>query len=202
MTFLSRCLAFFPTLAMLLDLGAIAYLGLHPGLVSAIALPVTIYGFPVLIHRLHSWRYPIDEGVSYLLGDRYSPWWGSHQIQSIFIAFPALETILRLIPGAFSVWLRLWGAKVGQGVYWTPSLEIADRSLLEVGDRVMFGHQVGLYGHAIKPKHDDLMLYVKPIKIGHNVFIGAGSRLAPGVVIQDGTYIPAISDLHPNQEWS
>lgn len=198
MTLLSRVLSLFPAIALLLDLAAVGWFCARPSILSAIAIPLAIYGFPVIAYQLHQWRYPIKSGISYLQTDTYSPWWSSHQIQVIFIAIPALESILRLVPGLFSVWLRLWGAKIGAHVYWTPGLEIADRGLLEVGDRVVFGHQVGLYAHIIKPKKNDLMLYVKPIIIGNDVFIGAGSRISAGTVIADGTYVPAKTDVHPN----
>ncbi|MDZ8263638.1 DapH/DapD/GlmU-related protein [Nostoc sp. ChiQUE01b] len=161
---------------------------------------LSIYGLPVLVYRLHEWVYPVREGISYLQNKEYNSWWGSHQIQAIYIAIPALEAVLRLIPGVFSCWLRLWGAKVGRDVYWTPGLEIADRSLLEIGDRVVIGHRVGIYSHIIKPRKQNLMLYVKKVKIGSNVFVGAGSHLAPGVVIGDGSYLPAASNLYPNQK--
>ncbi|NJN86348.1 MAG: acyl transferase [Leptolyngbyaceae cyanobacterium SL_7_1] len=199
MTPLSVVLAYFPTVILLLSAASFVYLCAHPGL-GAIALFLFIlYGLPVLTYRLHQWRYPVQPGISYLRGHAYSPWWGSHQIQAIYIAFPALETVLRLIPGAFSLWLRLWGAKVGRQVYWTPKLEIADRGLVEIGDRVVFGHGIGIYSHIIKPRRQDLMLYVKPVKIGNGVFLGAGSHVAPGVVIADGTYLPVATHLYPNQ---
>lgn len=200
MTILSRILAFFPAVALLIDLSAIGWFCIYPGMVSAIAIPLAIYGFPLLIYRLHQWRYPVAEGISYLQGDVYSPWWGSHQIQMIFIAIPPLEAILRLIPGAFSMWLRLWGSTIGRQVYWTPGIEIADRGLLKVGDRVVFGHGVGLYAHVIKPKKSNLMLYVKAISIGSDVFVGAGSRFAAGSAIAASTYVPATTDVRPNGE--
>ncbi|MBN3925500.1 DapH/DapD/GlmU-related protein [Nostoc sp. NMS4] len=200
MTVISKILLFFPTFILLLTGAAIVYLAYSPNIFSILAVFFSIYGLPVLVYRLHEWVYPVREGISYLLGKEYSPWWGSHQIQVIYIAIPALETVLRLIPGVFSCWLRLWGAKVGRDVYWTPSLEIADRSLLEIGDRVVIGHRVAIYSHIIKPRKQNLMLYVKKVKIGSNVFVGAGSNLAAGVVIGDGSYIPATSNLYPNQK--
>jgi acetyltransferase-like isoleucine patch superfamily enzyme len=200
MTVISKILSFFPTFILLLTSAAIIYLAYSPNIFSILAVLVSIYGLPVLVYRLHEWVYPVREGISYLLGEEYSPWWGSHQIQVIYIAIPVLEAVLRLIPGVFSCWLRLWGAKVGRDVYWTTRLEIADRSLLEIGDRVVIGHGVGIYCHIIKPRKQNLMLYVKKVKIGSNVFVGAGSNLAPGVVIADGSYIPAATKLYPNQK--
>ncbi|RCJ32506.1 acyl transferase [Nostoc minutum NIES-26] len=200
MTVLSKILLFFPTLVLLLTGAAIVYLAHSPSIFSILAVLLSIYGLPVLVYRWHQWVYPVREGISYLQGKEYSPWWGSHQIQTIYIAIPALEAVLRLIPGVFSIWLRLWGAKVGRNVYWTPGLEIADRGLIEIGDRVVIGHRVGIYSHVIKPRKQDLMLYVKKVKIGNDVFVGAGSHLGPGVVIADGTFLPAATNLYPNQQ--
>lgn len=200
MTFLSLLLAWFPTVVLLMAAAAFIYLCMAPGILSSLALLFCLYGLPVIVYRLHAWRYPIAEGVSYLADQTYSPWWGSHQIQAIYIAVPALEALLRLIPGAFSGWLRLWGAKVGRQVYWTPGLEIADRGLLEIGDRVIFGHRIGLYSHVIKPRKQNLMLYVKKVRIGNDVFLGAGCHLGPGTVISDGAYLPVATHVYPNQQ--
>lgn len=202
LTFLSLILSFFPALIILTAL--ISFLGIciYPGVFSVAALFFSLYGFPLLIYRIHEYFYPLKEGISYLQGKNYSPWWGSHQIQVIYIAFPALETLLRLIPGAFSLWLRLWGSKVGKNVYWTPQLEISDRSLIEIGDNVVFGNGVGIYSHIIKPKKQDLLLYVKKVKIGNNVFLGAWNHIAPGVSIIDGTYVPVFTHIYPNKKFS
>ncbi len=204
MTLLSRLLSLFPTVAITLTGLSLLRLCLANSVLEIILwlslLLFSLYGFPLFVYRLHNRFYPVIKGISYLQGDDYSPWWGAHQIQLVYIAFPMLETILRLIPGAFSAWLRLWGAKVGQQVYWAPGLEIADRGLLEVGDHAIIGHQVGLYAHVIKPKRQDLMLYINPIKIGAGAFIGSASRLGPGVVIAAGDWVPVTSDLFPNQQ--
>nr|WP_315871114.1 acyl transferase [Trichocoleus desertorum] len=199
MTWLSTILACFPALVMFLAGGSFLSVCISPSIWTVLLLLFSLYGLPLLIYRIHARFYPVLEGISYLQGKVYSPWWGSHQIQAFYIAFPALETVLRLIPGLFSFWLRLWGSKVGTGVYWTPHLEIADRGLLEIGDRVIFGHQVGLYPHIIKPRKQDLMLYVKKIKIGDGVFLGAWNHIGPGVVVQSGTYIPVFTHVYPNQ---
>jgi acetyltransferase-like isoleucine patch superfamily enzyme len=200
MTLLSKILLFFPTIILLITSGSLIYFAHSPGIFSILAVLFSLYGLPVLVYRIYQWKYPIREGISYLLRKEYSSWWGSHQIQVIYIAIPALEAVLRLIPGLFSIWLRLWGAKVGQNVYWTPGLEIADRGLLEIGDRVVMGHRVGIYSHVIKPRKQDLILYVKKVKIGNDIFVGAGSHFGPGVVIEDGVYIAVASNFYPNQK--
>ncbi|MBD1932712.1 acyl transferase [Funiculus sociatus] len=202
MTFLSVILSFFPAIIILLAVSSFLWVCFSPGIFSILTLLFSLYGFPLLVYRIHELFYPIKEGISYLGTKEYSPWWGSHQIQVIYIAFPALETLLRLIPGAFSIWLRLWGAKVGKSVYWTPQLEIADRGLVEIGDRVIFGHGVGIYSHIIKPRKNDLMLYVKKVKIGTNVFLGAWNHVGPGVAVEDETYVPVATHLYPNKKFS
>ncbi len=199
MTPLSTIFSFFPAIVMLLTAASILWICFYPGILSIMALLISLYVFPLLIYKIHEYFYPLKEGISYLGGQNYSPWWGSHQIQVIYIAFPALETPLRLIPGAFSLWLRLWGAKVGKNVYWTPQLEISDRALIEIGDNVVFGNGVGIYSHIIKPKKQDLLLYVKKVKIGNNVFLGAWNHIAPGVTILDGTYVPVFTHVYPNK---
>ncbi len=198
MTFLSFILSFFPAIVMGLIVASFFWFCLSPGLLTLLVLLFVIYGFPLLIYRIHDYFYPVKEGIYYLKSPDYSPWWGSHQIQAIYITFPALESGLRLIPGAFSLWLRLWGAKIGRGIYWLPNLEIADRSLIEIGDRAIVGHRVGIYSHVIKPKHNNLMLYIKSVKIGNDVFLGSGTHLGPGVTVADGAYLPIATHLYPN----
>lgn len=198
MTIKSTILTFFPATVILLGFICFLWVCYSPGILSVVALLFSFYGFPLLIHKIHNYFYPIEEGISYLGGKEYSPWWGSYQIQSIYLTFGFLESALRLIPGAFSLWLRLWGAKVGKHIYWTPAIEIADRSLIEIGDRVFFGQSCGIFSHVVKPKKQDLMLYVKKVKIGSDVFIGAGSKLTPGVIVQDKTFLPVNSCLYPN----
>lgn len=203
MTLLSRVLAYFPALVMAIALACVVEMFLQPGslrVVAFLALLLTLYGLPLGVYHIHQRFYPLKEGISYLLGKEYNPWWGSSQIQLIYVAFPILEVILRLIPGAFSLWLRLWGSKVGQQVYWTPTLELLDRGLLEIGDRVIFGHDVGLTSHTIKPKRNDLLLYVRKIKIGNDVFVGARVDLGPGATVADQSYVPLNSVLFAGHE--
>ena len=169
MTLRSTILSLFPAIVMLMGCLSFLWICYSPGIVTVTIFLFVLYAFPLLIHKIHDHFYPIKEGISYLQGNEYSPWWGSHQIQSVYITFGVLESVLRLIPGAFSLWLRLWGAKVGKNVYWTPKLEVADRSLIEIGDNVIFGQSCGILSHVVKPKKQNLMLYVKKVKIGNNV---------------------------------
>lgn len=201
MTLLSWILSLFPLFIVSLTIADLIWICAEPGLINLILLPVILYGLPLVGYRIHNHLFRVEEGISFLVGPEYSPWWGSYQFQLIYITFPFLEALLRLIPGAFSLWLRLWGATIGRHVIWTSSLRLSDRGFLQVGDRVTFGYDVGLYCHIIKPKRKNLMLYLRSIKIGDGVFIGAGSRLAAGVEIESDSYLPIQTDVYPNQRY-
>ncbi len=203
MSLASRAAALFPVLLFCLCAHAGLMIIEHPGSVSLAWSLAVLYLVPLAAYRLHEALAPLKPGVSFLDGEKYSTWWGGHAIQSVYVAFPFLEAALRLVPGAYSAWLRLWGSKIGRGVYWTPRVEVHDRALLDVGDGVVFGHKIELYGHTVKAtKGARLLLYVRKVTIGAGAFIGAGSRMAPGVVVEDGAAVPILTDLFPNKKFS
>ena len=199
MSVLGRILSFYPAFILSLAVATLIWFGYRPSPVQPAAFVFILYLLPPLTLRLHQAIFPLREGLSKLSAPGYSPWWGAHQIQLLYIALPMLEAILRLVPGLYSAWLRLWGSKIGRQVYWTPNVEIIDRSMIEIGHRAVLGHKCKLLGHAIKPKGDAVVLYLRKIKIGNDVFIGAGSRLGPGATIADGTYLPILTDVYINQ---
>lgn len=168
-----------------------------PSFIPLAALLAVLYLVPLLAFRLHQLIAPLRAGGSRLDGQAYVPWWGGHQIQLIYIAVPQLEALLRIVPGLYSLWLRAWGSRIGRRVHWTPLVEVTDRSLLEVGDGVIFGHRAVLFGHVIRHGKQHLLLYVRPVKIGDGVFVGAGSAIGPGAVIQPGVRLDAETRVYP-----
>jgi hypothetical protein len=185
MTLASWFYAFVPTLFL-----AAAAVSVYFG--SVLSVFVVIYVVPPLLYRTLLLR----PGLYDLKQPKFNAWWATHQLQQLYIAVPALEALLRVVPGLYSAWLRLWGSKIGGGVHWTPRMEVLDRGLLEVGDGVVFGHKVELYGHTVMPKGERLLLYVDRVKVGAGAFVGAGSRLAPGVVVEAGAVVPILTDLY------
>jgi hypothetical protein len=199
MTLLGRIISFYSTCILGLCAATILWFGWRPAPIQPVILAVILYLVPPLTFRLHRIFFPIKKSLSNLSDRNYSPWWGTHQIQVIYTAIPQLEAALRLVPGLYSAWLRLWGSRIGRSVYWTPNVEITDRHLLDIGDRVVCGHKCKFLGHAIKPSGQKMTLYTRSIKVGNDVFIGAGSRIGPGAVIADGIFMPVLTDVHINQ---
>jgi hypothetical protein len=196
MTWKSRLLSVFPLVHALLILGSIAGVLRHPGVLTGLAIPATLYVFPVVAFRLHNLLFPLKTGTSDLGKREYSSWWGGHQIQLLFIAVPPLESVLTLVPGLYSLWLRAWGSRVGRRVYWTPQIQILDRSLLDIGRGVLFGHMVTASSHVvIRTKDGRLFLIVNRITIGDNAFVGAGTRIGPGVTVEEGAVVSAATEL-------
>jgi acetyltransferase-like isoleucine patch superfamily enzyme len=199
MTLRSRLLSFFPLMALLADLAALGHLLLRPRPLAVFIVLLAVYGFPLLVFRLVSWMWPIrPERAQRLDQPVYSPWWGAHQVQLIFESFPFLEAALRLVPGLYSLWLRAWGARVGKKVYWPPTVRIMDRSLIDIGDRVVFGHHVECVSHFVTTRKEIPLLFVRAITIESDVFVGTHVALGPGVRIGAGSLIGAFSRLGPS----
>ena len=202
MSYMSKVMALFPFTVYLFLAASVINLCVNPTLIALLGPIFVLYLYPVLIFRIINVFFPLRDGVSDIMAKGYNPWWGSHMIQSIYFACPWLEGILRTIPGAYSFWLRLWGAKIGANIYWTPNIEVDDRPLIEIGSNCIIGHKLHFLPHVITPRDGILSLYVKKIKIGNECFLGAGSRLGPGVTIDDKTSIPILTDGQINQHFS
>jgi hypothetical protein len=198
MTLSSKIFSLFPAIHISIILGSIYFFVNRTSPTSFLLIFLSIYLFPLICHRFLVTFFPVKEGVTDIFSKKFSPWWASHQIQSLFIALPRLESVLIIIPGFYSMWLRLWGSKIGKGVYWTPGVANYDRDLLVVGDGAIFGERAVTVAHVITPKNGKGLLMVAKIKVGSKCFVGAGSGLGPGVTMDDGTFVKAESRIFPN----
>lgn len=90
-----------------------------------------------------------------------------------------------------------WGGKfvkMGKNVYANFGLTLVDDGEITIGDGCMFAPNVILAtaGHPVDPElRAQVYQYTKPVKIGNNVWIGAGAIVLPGVTIGDNTVIGA-----------
>ena len=178
-------LNFFP-LAHLSTLVAIALANLPVGSRIAAVLVVLLILPPLLARLVHAMvpirpgRIPVDSGA-------FLSWWATAQFQIIFNRLPMIEELLRMIPGVYSNWLRLWGSRIGRLTYWSPGMVVLDREYLDLGDDIVFGAGVRLNGHVIlRNREGRLELAVAPIKIGSRSAIGGYSLLTAGTEVAAG----------------
>jgi hypothetical protein len=166
------------------------------------AAPPVLFLLPPLLTRAATFAWPMPEGRFDVNSRQFLIWWFSAQWQIVFNRLPMLEEFLRLFPGIYSLWLRLWGARVGSIVYWSPGLRILDRPLLDVGDRVVFGAGVRINSHVLLPQHQGrLTLAIAPVRIGADSMIGGYSLLLAGVKILNGSVTPPLKALPPFTTW-
>jgi hypothetical protein len=195
MTLRGRVVTLFPVLFVGASAAAVIQFARAPSLPGLLGLLALWYLVPPLCFRVHDLCCPLREGREDLADPRkYSAWWASQQFQIAYTMIPQLEMALRLVPGLYSAWLRLWGSRIGSGVMWTPVVEIMDRSLLDIGDQVFVGHQVAMVAHTVVPKGARHVLHVARIRVGNGAFIsgrsglGLGARVAPGEFLSFGTH--------------
>ena len=90
-----------------------------------------------------------------------------------------------------------WGGKhvkLGRNVYANFNLTLVDDSYIEIGDYTMIAPNVVIAtaGHPILPElREKIYQYNMPVKIGRNVWIGAGAVILPGVTIGENSVIGA-----------
>lgn len=83
---------------------------------------------------------------------------------------------------------------VGENFYANFNCTFLDVSTIEIGDNCMFAPNVQLYTatHPLHPvKRNSGLEYAKPIKIGHNVWLGGGVIITPGVTLGDNVVVGA-----------
>lgn len=182
---------YFAFLQTLISLALIAHAIHHKQLWPIPVTLVIIYLLPPLLQRLMNARYPMRQGATSVKIDEYNAWINSFRLQKIFTIFTFLERALFLVPGLYPAWLRLWGSKIGKGVYILPGVEIVDRGNLELGNYVFIGNKCYLSPHVAMNKNGKMFVYVKNIVVEDNVFIGAFSKLGPGTKISKGEMVPA-----------
>lgn len=189
-------LGYVPLLHVLITTAAL-FLPLAAPLRVGCALAL-LYLAPPLVSRLAALR----EGTFRASDGEFLRWWFVNQLQVLFNRLP-LEEFLRIVPGLYSVWLRLWGARIGALVYWSPRVLLLDRGLLDIGHRVVLGAGVRLSGHALtRTEKGDLQLIVGKVTIGDDAVVGGWAVVAPGATVAAGESVPATVGIAPHTTWS
>ncbi len=161
-----------------------------------------LYLLPPLLARILLWARPIQESRSPIGSASFFTWWALLSLQVVFCRLPMLEELLRLVPGAYSCWLRLWGSKIGRLTYWAPGTRVLDRSFLDIGDDVVFGAGVRLNPHVLaRNAAGEMELILAPVTIGDRAVIGGYGLLTAGTRIAAGECTRACLQLPPFTTW-
>jgi putative colanic acid biosynthesis acetyltransferase WcaF len=117
-------------------------------------------------------------------------------------------------PSQFKSWLlRLFGAEIGQGVYWKPRVNIHIPWKLKVGDFTWVGEEVCIVNFAsvnigaqcclsqrsflCSGNHDyrspDMSYRHAPVILEDGVWLGAAAFVGPGVIVGTDAVITAVS---------
>lgn len=166
----------------------------------AAAVLAFLYLLPLIPGRLLRESLRAEPATFDIGSPAFLRWWACFQCQVLFLRFPALEECLRIIPGVYSLWLRLWGSRIGKLTYWAPHTIILDRGFLDVGDGVIFGAGVRLNPHVMESAGQPV-LHLSPVKIGNGVMIGGYSLLTAGTEIADGEATRAFLISPPFSLW-
>ena len=176
-------LNFVPLLHILLSLSLLCVPLVNWPVRLGIAIAV-FYLLPPVIARIILLLAPISFGRIALGSKPFFLWWTLFQLQVVFCRIPAFEEIMRLLPGLYSLWLRLWGSRIGRLTYWSPGVMFTDRSFLHIGNDVVFGAGARLNAHVMmKGKDGRLQLVLAPVKIGDRALVGGYSLLTAGTEV-------------------
>lgn len=162
-----------------------------------------LYLVPPLLVRILLFLGGNKEGKIPIGSREFFLWWASFQLQMIFCRIPALEELLRFIPGVYSFWLRIWGSEIGQFTFWSPGTTITDRSFLKIGKNVIFGAGVRLNPHVIANADESGMaqLLLGRVEIGDSCSIGGYSLLTAGTKIENNQTTKAFFLSPPFSIW-
>lgn len=87
-----------------------------------------------------------------------------------------------------------YNTRIGDGVFMNFGCTILDTTIVEIGDLTQIGPNVQILAadHPRDPAHRRAMLeFSRPVKVGRNVWIGAGALILPGVTVGDDAIVGA-----------
>ena len=187
----NRLFSYFPLLMTVATFAALGVFARDPSIWTTLLVAAVIYLAPPLVMRIMFRWAPLKLGVSTIDDRSFSSWLAAHHIQAFYDALPYLESLLRVIPGFYSMWLRLWGSRVGYGVEWPVRMDVLDRNLMDIGNRITFSHEVELSAHCRnKMATAASRILVREVRVGSHAFIGTGARLDAGAAVPSNASVP------------
>lgn len=160
-----------------------------------------VYIVPPLMGRITIFLCGRPKGNVNIRSRTHFIWSLLFQYQLIYNRFPLLEEILKIIPGAYSLWLNLWGAKVSMFVFWSSGVTVMDRYNIAIDKGAIIGTECLLSGHflTLDESGEDSVI-IDMIHIGSGALIGTRAMVAPGCIIHPNETLPATRLLMPYTE--
>lgn len=163
---------------------------------------IALYLLPPLLAFLLRTFCPIQEGRCSATSRNFMRWWLLFNLQALYCRTSLLEELLRILPGVYSAWLRLWGAKIGRLTYWAPGVVILDRTFVDIGDDVVFGAGVRINPHVMTVNaQGEKELVIATVKIGDKALVGGYSLLTAGSEVADNEVLRACLVSPPFSRW-
>lgn len=161
-----------------------------------------IYLLPPLAARLIIAVWGRPEGRLTQDMTAYRVWWALTQWQILFNRLPWLEELLRLVPGVYPLWIKLWGGQLSPYAYVAPRVLITDRHAVRVERGAVLGMKSILAGHLVQRDEMGrwLVLTAAPV-VESEAILGGAAQLGPGAVLRAGKMLPTGCRVHPFEEW-
>lgn len=187
----SQILTFMLMVAMIAVMAVAAAMGVagalppseYRGILVLLFGVLAIYSAALLVYRLFlRWR-PLPEGDL----EAGSAGEFSAQVNILFylVFFNSLiRTNFLPVPLMRLIYLAL-GAHLGRNTYSAGTL--LDPPLTALGDNCIVGHNAVIFAHAIEGSHFALL----PVRMGHNVTVGAMAIVMAGVTVEDDAIVSA-----------
>lgn len=156
-------------------------LGDFRGIVLVFASICCLYLYAITFYRLFLVLYPFPAG-EIAKNSRAEFSYHVYLLFYLILFYPIMRS--GFVPISFMrLFYQALGARLGENTY--SSGIILDPPFIEIGDNSLVGQFALLVPHAIE--NDKLAHY--PIRIGHNVTIGAHSVVLAGCTIEDGALV-------------
>lgn len=198
---LETLFAFYPSLKIVTLLALIICYIKSLSFFYIILIIFTAFVLTPLLYRTMKLIYGESNG-KVLIGKyakRGSMWVIGFHLQQFYTSFRFFERFMILVPGMYSMWLRLWGADIGQKIIWTPQSLIVDRPHVKIGDKSLIGNYSYISAHYIKKIENKYYLIISNVDIGSNCVLSYRCTIAPGSTVEDKVFMEAGSSTYPNQ---
>jgi hypothetical protein len=199
--YLKFILGNFIPLLQIAGLIAIFWVGTVFSIWTFIGIFIWIYILPPVLVRLIYFQFGRPSGT-YRTEDRlFWVWYFGSQLQALYLRFPFLEEMLRLVPLFYSNWLKLWGSKIGKNIFWAPQVIILDRTHLEIQDEVIVGFGAVLTAHLLNQNGDEIELVLASPRVERRAVLGGQSAISSGSLVCEAETLPATIVLTPFYVW-